>query len=88
MTKCWTLSWAAPPTSDMLRVLAVLAGLLGAGRALRLSSLRLPSRHEVHYLPAGHQARPQHTTACPAPATSTSGGAGQHPVHLILSCRY
>ena len=41
-------------------------------RGTSLSELRLPSRHDVKYMPAGY--KKEKVVTCPAPSTSSSGG--------------
>ena len=41
-------------------------------RGTRLSEIRLPSRHDVKYMPAGY--KKEKVVSCPAPSTSSSGG--------------
>ena len=49
-------------------------------RGTRLSELRLPSRHDVKYMPAGY--KKEQVVTCPAPSTSSSGGGENEIKHI------
>lgn len=44
-------------------------------KADRISEIKLPSSHHVKYMPSGYK-DDQKLSACPAPSSSSSGGAG------------
>lgn len=52
-------------------------------RGTRLSELRLPSRHDVKYMPAGY--KKEQVVTCPAPSTSSSSSGGGFNVWTFLT---
>ena len=53
-------------------------------RGTRLSELRLPSRNDVKYMPAGY--KKEQVVTCPAPSTSSSGGGENKIKHCHNTC--